>query len=487
MTGIYARQSVEKKDSMSIEGQIDLCKLECHGDDPLIFQDKGFSGKNTLRPAFKRMLEEVRAGRIQKIVVYRLDRFSRSIADFGRIWEVLQEKDVEFVSVNEKFDTSTPMGRAMLHIIMVFAQLERETIAERVRDNYHQRAQRGEWTGGSAPYGFDIGRLTDAATGKKSPTLVPNAQAAAVRRIFTEYALTEPTLGSLAQALNGEGIPCMKRKCWDSVSVSRVLHNPVYVQADERVRLYFQGAGIGNLPPIEAFDGQMACLLTGRRDTGKTRYTLPEEQTLLPMNHAGIVSSELWLECQQKLSHNRQIKNSGKGKHTWLSGLLKCATCGYALKVGTYKDTYYLICSGRTNLKICQQKITLTLAEIEQAVTSEILAMFADCHAEEPNSGSDRLQRDLQALDEKIGRLIHALADGSSVSMKYINAELQRLDQQKQALLQQLNIPPKKPLREQFSGVRFDLLYFEQKKLVAFGVVNRILVGDDSVEIIWKI
>ena len=118
MDAIYARQSVEKADSLSIQGQIDLCRREA-GADYKVYQDRGYSGKNTNRPAFRRLMEDVEKGNIQKIVVYRLDRFSRSISDFGRLWEILKAHQVEFVSMNETFDTSTPMGRAMLNIIMV--------------------------------------------------------------------------------------------------------------------------------------------------------------------------------------------------------------------------------------------------------------------------------------------------------------------------------------------------------------------------------
>ena len=147
MDAIYARQSVDKADSLSIQGQIDLCRREAD-EDARVYQDKGFSGKNTNRPDFQRMMEDVEKGLIQKIVVYRLDRLSRSITDFGKLWDILKKHGVEFVSINETFDTSTPMGRAMLNIIMVFAQLERETTAERVRDNYYQRAKLGSWPGG---------------------------------------------------------------------------------------------------------------------------------------------------------------------------------------------------------------------------------------------------------------------------------------------------------------------------------------------------
>ena len=137
MDAIYARQSVEKLDSLSIEAQIDLCRKLSSGE-VLVFEDRGFSGKNTNRPGFQSLMEGVQNGTIQRIFVYRLDRFSRSIADFGRVWEVLEKHSVAFVSVTEQFDTGSPMGRAMLNIIMTFAQLERETTAQRVKDNYHQ-------------------------------------------------------------------------------------------------------------------------------------------------------------------------------------------------------------------------------------------------------------------------------------------------------------------------------------------------------------
>ena len=151
MDAIYARQSVEKLDSLSIEAQIDLCRKLSSGE-VLVFEDRGFSGKNTNRPGFQSLMEGVQNGTIQRIFVYRLDRFSRSIADFGRVWEVLEKHSVAFVSVTEQFDTGSPMGRAMLNIIMTFAQLERETTAQRVKDNYHHRFSLGAWPGGPAPY-----------------------------------------------------------------------------------------------------------------------------------------------------------------------------------------------------------------------------------------------------------------------------------------------------------------------------------------------
>ena len=230
---VYARQSVEKKDSLSIAGQIDLCHRTADGGELRVYKDAGYSGKNTERPAFQQLMKDIRADRIGTLYVYRLDRFSRSVADFGQLWEVLQEHHVEFVSVNENFDTKTPMGRAMLHIIMVFAQLERETTAERVRDNYYRRAALGAWPGGPAPYGFDNGRAR-GRDGREVPSLIPNDKAAVVQRIFQEYAAEDMSLGLLARKLTAEGIPAPKRATWDNVTLSRLLHNPAYAMADEQ-------------------------------------------------------------------------------------------------------------------------------------------------------------------------------------------------------------------------------------------------------------
>lgn len=202
---VYARQSVDKKDSVSIETQIDSCRRHLEGQ-PEVFQDRGFSGKNTNRPAFHRLMEAVEAGQVTKIIVYRLDRFSRSIADFGRVWEVLEHHGVEFQSVTENFDTSSPMGRAMLNIVLVFAQLERETIAERVRDNYQHRFSLGAWPGGPAPYGYSLTKITDSQ-GRQASSLAVNDNAPVVRRIFESYAQEGASLQGIARALNRREFP----------------------------------------------------------------------------------------------------------------------------------------------------------------------------------------------------------------------------------------------------------------------------------------
>ena len=236
MDAIYARQSVDKKDSLSIEAQIKKCKAlvdkKCK-----VYYDKGFSGKNTNRPQFQQMFNDIKLGKIKKVCVYRLDRFSRSISDFCQLYEILKEHNVEFYSATENFDTSTPVGRMILMILMAFAQMERESIAERVRDNYMHRHTRGVWLGGPAPYGFKIEKTV--IEGKKASVLTQSEDIKNVEYIFKSFANDEISLGALATILDELGVKGPKRDKWDNVSLSRLLHSPVYVKADEDIYLYY--------------------------------------------------------------------------------------------------------------------------------------------------------------------------------------------------------------------------------------------------------
>ncbi len=485
MDAIYARQSVEKADSLSIQGQIDLCRQKA-GTEVKIYQDRGYSGKNTNRPAFQKMMADVEGGQIRKIIVYRLDRFSRSIADFGRLWELLRRYQVEFVSINETFDTSTPMGRAMLNIIMVFAQLERETTAERVRDNYYQRVRLGSWPGGPPPYGFTLGRLP-GPEGKPLPGLLPNEQAPVVERIFHDYAMEGASLGSVARALNADGIPAPKRAVWDNVSLSRLLHNPLYVMANEDVCLYYQGKGLRLANPPEAFDGLHAGMVVGKRDRSAGKYQDLRQRHFSLCVHYGLIPSALWLRCQYKLDANRQLAGAGRGKHTWLSGLLKCASCGYSVKVNRDKSKYYLTCSGRSNLGICGASIRADLRELEAGVEHELEKLLEACpDVEETGAEGRQLVNTLSAIDRKIDRLMSALAESSEVTMPYINRTIEGLEGQRRAVLEgRARLPAGH--RPEAARLKFDQLDFEQKKLVAAQFIQEIRLSGETAQVLWRV
>ena len=490
---IYVRQSKDKKDSLSIEGQIERCRLECsRPDTAFIYADRGFSGKNTFRPGFQKMQHDVKEGKISKIIVYRLDRLSRSILDFGQFWNVLDQNQVDFVSVNEKFDTSTSMGRAMIYIIMVFAQLERETIAERVTDNYYTRIKRGNWPGGPAPYGMKNIKIKDEE-GKDVPSLAYTEEFEIVKEIFYRYATEEVSLGEIGRDLTTRQIPCRKRKAgWDNVALARILHSPVYVQADEDIYLYYRSRNIGKISNnIEEFNGNSSAQVVGKRAGNVRKYTSLEDQVLSLTNFEGKIPSDIWLRCQSRLEKNRQIGNSGKGKNTWLSGLLKCGNCGYSLTVRKWHGKKYLYCSGRANLHICdKQSFSQQVDELESEVQKELEKILEECNREqipvENTEKEKKIRKQLREIEDKIQKLMACMQEASDISMKYINSELEKLDERKSELLKQYETP-KKNEKQYYKGIDFEELDFEEKKMTAQAFIERINVYDDEIEIIWKV
>ena len=314
MTGIYARQSVEKKDSISVETQIRMCRERCPDDEVTVYTDRGFSGKNLKRPGYLRMMRDLADGKIRRVIVYRLDRLSRSVSDFSAMWELFERHNVEFSSISEQFDTSTPIGKAMVYIIMTFAQLERETIAERITDNYYARVRSGAWPGGRAPFGFQCGRIHSG--GHSIPTLTPDQNASAAAKIFSDYANTGKSLSAIARELTAAGCASAVRPAgWDSKSVSRILRSPVYARADRAVLSYYVTAGIGTVVNSEEeFDGTFSALLTGRRSAKSGAVNPPERQTLSLTNFSGIVDSASMAALSAEAVGNASCGNIPSGQ-----------------------------------------------------------------------------------------------------------------------------------------------------------------------------
>lgn len=177
-----------------------------------VYDDGGFSGGNVERPGLRRLLEDIDAGLVDTIVVYKIDRLTRSLADFARIVDRLDSAQASFVSVTQSFNTTTSMGRLTLNVLLSFAQFEREVTGERIRDKIAASKARGMWMGGLPPLGYDP--PTDRAT----RTLVRNeAEAAQVRAIFDLY-LELGSVSSLEARLNADGV---RSKVWVSVRGNR--------------------------------------------------------------------------------------------------------------------------------------------------------------------------------------------------------------------------------------------------------------------------
>src|SRR5213593_2009866 len=185
---IYTRVSTDQglqQDFNSLDAQYDASQAyirsQAHAGWSLLrakYDDGGFSGGNTDRPALQRLLEDVRAGRVDVIVVYKVDRLSRSLADFAKLVELFDRHNVSFVSVTQQFNTTTSMGRLTLNVLLSFAQFEREVTSERIRDKIAASKRKGLWVGGMAPLGYDT---------KDRKISINEAEADRIRIIFRRY------------------------------------------------------------------------------------------------------------------------------------------------------------------------------------------------------------------------------------------------------------------------------------------------------------
>lgn len=343
---LYARQSIDKKDSISVESQLELCVYEARGRPYETFTDKGYSGKNTNRPAFLRMMQQIRQGKIHSVVVYKLDRISRSILDFSNLMETFQEYGVEFISATEKFDTSTPIGRAMLHICIVFAQLERETIQKRVADAYYSRCQKGLYMGGRVPYGYrrEPAELEGVQTCRF--VTVPD-ESEQVRRMYALYAGGTFSLGDIVRDFEAHGLKHLRGGNWNTARISEILRNPVYVQADEETYRFFVDQGARVINSMGDFTGENGCYAfrdPQAKEPGGRGSLLGKEIVLAP--HRGIVPADEWLRCRRRCLHNRRSTRTCKPKNSWLCGKIKCGSCGGGLSVAKAKTHWnrYFVC-----------------------------------------------------------------------------------------------------------------------------------------------
>src|SRR6266568_3703799 len=209
---IYTRVSTDQgleQDFNSLDAQYDASQAyirsQAHAGWTLLrakYEDGGFSGGNTDRPALQGLLDDVRAGKVDVIVVYKVDRLTRSLADFAKLVELFDQHNVSFVSVTQQFNTTTSMGRLTLNVLLSFAQFEREVTSERIRDKIAASKRKGLWVGGMAPLGYDT---------KDRKITVNKAEAERVRTIFRSY-LKLGSLGLLMADLRKRGIVTKVRR-----------------------------------------------------------------------------------------------------------------------------------------------------------------------------------------------------------------------------------------------------------------------------------
>jgi len=305
---IYIRVSTSyqvDKDSLPMQRNdlINYCKFILNTEDYVLFEDAGYSGKNTDRPKYQEMMAQVRLGLFSHVLVWKIDRISRNLLDFASMYSELKSLGVIFMSKNEQFDTSTAMGEAMLKIILVFAELERNMTSERVTATMISRANSGQWNGGRVPYGYDYD--------SKTKTFTLNAEADTVRLIHDKYEELR-SLIQLARYLNEMNLRTRAGNLWNPVSLDIILRN-VFYSGDYRYNM----------------------LKEGDRQKPKDE----SEWITIKDHHPAIVSHEqkervINILSSQKRLHIQRGSYTSKNIHVF-GGVLVCGQCGSFLNSST--------------------------------------------------------------------------------------------------------------------------------------------------------
>jgi len=242
-----------------------------------VYSDAGFTGANLERPALQEMLRDMQENKINTVLVYKIDRLTRSPKDFYALMEIFEQHKVDFISITERFDTSTPSGRLLRNIMLTFAQFERELTSERTKDKLLERANKGMWNGGSIPYGYKV----------VDKRLVPDEQKAQkLRQIFATFAETE-SLARTYQSLKERKIFNDKNLPFSKAHLQSILRNPVYI--------------------------------------GKMRFS----GKIYQGKHQPLISEDLFNHVQGL--HNEKQRKMRLYKEYLLTGLIRCAECNSAM------------------------------------------------------------------------------------------------------------------------------------------------------------
>ena len=266
-----------------------------------IFEDAGYSAKNTDRPAYQQMMARVRSGEFSHILVWKIDRISRNLLDFAAMYQELKDYGVTFVSKNEQFDTSTAIGEAMLKIILVFAELERNMTSERVSAVMLSRAEQGLWNGGRIPYGYRWDK-------ELKTFFIVKGEAAVVKKIYELYRTTKSSL-QVAKTLNEQGLLPRSGNPWTPATIGIILKNPFYC-------------------------GKMRYNYRDEKK-GLNHWSVKDEAEwiMIDGHHPAIVDEDDWRNaCKQLESRrrNQAVANRAytrKNTHIF-AGLLTCGYCG---------------------------------------------------------------------------------------------------------------------------------------------------------------
>ncbi|MCL2197969.1 MAG: recombinase family protein [Defluviitaleaceae bacterium] len=456
---IYSRKSRFTGKGDSIANQIELCKqralqyvsqknISKQNYKILTYEDEGFSGKNTARPEFQKMLAAIKANEISCVVCYKLDRISRNVGDFAQTYEMFEKYKVDFLCAGETYDTTTPAGRAMMGMVSVFAQMEREVTAERIRDNMHLLARSGRWLGGHTPTGFKSHKEEHIdADGKTRSAfkLVPmKKEMELVEFIYKKFSELQSVSGTMRYLVTNN-ISTKNGNDFTSLAVKEILRNPVYCIAGQEALTYFLEKGADICFEENEMDDKHGFMPYNRTSSGKDKQTRNETKDWLIAvgKHDGIIPTKSWVKIQKILNAKREkvksaVRTPYKSK-ALLSGLLVCGKCNSAMRPHIHtkrKNTegvipYYYICEMKerslrircdmcnANGEMVDKAIIDTLMKYKYAESAikkslqELKERLVNKKISESNKVG-LLESELEAKQKQINKLINALGENGA-------------------------------------------------------------------------
>lgn len=300
---IYSRKSVYIEGSVSIQTQIEMCKeytVKKYSNVSFsIFEDEGFSGGNTNRPAFQQLLKACSLKQVDVVICYKVDRIARNTLDFLNTLEMFKNNNIDLISISEGFDPNTQMGKVMLTLLASFAEMERANIQQRVKDNMLAIAKKGKWTGGSPPIGYRIGEKGGLEL--SNPDLI--------RLIFDMKYSNNKNSTIITEA---------KAKfdhTFVSTTLASSLKKPIYVKSSKEVTTFLVKHGFTVLGEEDNIHGYLT-------------YTDKETKYAVVSNVVGIVSPDVWLKVNSDIKSKVKNGTNRFNKDYWLTKTLTCPVCG---------------------------------------------------------------------------------------------------------------------------------------------------------------
>lgn len=456
---IYSRKSKFNDKSESIDSQITFCKTYINSKYSneeikyFIYTDEGFSGSGVHRPEYQKLLSDLKTKKINIIVSYKIDRLSRSFIDFANLQQLLEKQNIHIISASEGFDTSTPWGKSVLNILMVFAELERNNVSQRIRDTMLHYAKQGRFTGGILPTGFKSKEViyTDNLGKQKKMKILEEIpeEIKTVKTIYKKY-LELKNLSSLSSWLLKNSVKTKKENNFSPAVIRDILRNPVYAVADIKLYNYFSVQESNICNPPEEFDGNFSVIPYNRTDKHTFKERPKKDWIIAISNHKGIIPSESWILVQKILSEKSIIiPRLGTAEEGIFSGIIKCSVCKSNMRIKKGRinkksnlPEFYYVCTKKekTHSSGCNVKnITGTKLEkaffdfFEQLVPSYSKIIINKKDIEIPYEASDNYLKTLNSkLNEKRKELSNLLIQLSktsdTVAGSYITEHINRID-----------------------------------------------------------